>query len=410
MISASDLPLMNNTPQVSRLHIAIIGVRNAGKSSLLNAWTGQDVSIVSDVAGTTTDAVRKAVELPRLGACVLLDTPGFDDTDRQLGHLRIDRMEASVKEADIVILVVGNRVLSDVEREWIGYLRRKGTPWLLVLGKADMDAEAEKTADELGKELKVTAVAVSALHRIGFDKLMESLLQLLPPDFGQESITGNLAKEGDTVLLVMPQDNAAPKGRLILPQVQTIRELLDKRCVVTCCTPDNMRESLDALRKSPNLIITDSQVFTQVFAQKPADSKLTSFSVLFAAYKGDAKVMKQGAESIAHLTDNSHVLIAEACAHVPTGEDIGRVKLPRLLRKRIGEGLRISFVNGRDFPKDLSPYNLVIHCGACMFNRRYVMERIRTSQEQHVPITNYGMAIAFLTGILHQIDMDGVGE
>lgn len=401
---------MTNTPQVSRLHIAIIGVRNAGKSSLLNAWTGQDVSIVSDVAGTTTDAVRKAVELPRLGACVLLDTPGFDDTDRQLGHLRIDRMEASVKEADIVILVVGNRVLSDVEREWIGYLRRKGTPWLLVLGKADLDAEAEKTADELGKELKVTAVAVSALHRTGFDRLMESLLQLLPPDFGQESITGNLAKEGDTVLLVMPQDNAAPKGRLILPQVQTIRELLDKRCIVTCCTPDKMRRSLDALSKSPDLIITDSQVFPQVSALKPTDSKLTSFSVLFAAYKGDAKVMKQGAESIARLTDNSHVLIAEACAHVPTGEDIGRVKLPRLLRKRIGEGLRISFVNGRDFPKDLSPYDLVIHCGACMFNRRYVMERISTSQEQHVPITNYGMAIAFLTGILHKIEMDGVGE
>lgn len=406
MISASDLLLMNNTPQVSRLHIAIIGVRNAGKSSLLNAWTGQDVSIVSDVAGTTTDAVRKAVELPRLGACVLLDTPGFDDTDKQLGHLRIDRMEASLKEADIVILVASSPALSNVEREWIGYLRRKGTPWLLVLGKADLVSEAEKTAEGLGKELKVSAVAVSALCGTGFDKLMESLLQLLPPDFGQETITGNLAKEGDRVILVMPQDNAAPKGRLILPQVQTIRELLDKRCIVTCCTPDKLRVTLDSFRENPDLIITDSQVFPQVFEQKPAGSKLTSFSVLFAAYKGDARVMKQGAESIAHLTETSHILIAEACAHVPTGEDIGRVKLPRLLRKRLGEGLQISFVNGRDFPKDLSPYNLVIHCGACMFNRRYVMERIRTSQEQHVPITNYGMAIAFLTGILHQIDMD----
>lgn len=188
--------------------------------------------------------------------------------------------------------------------------------------------------------------------------------------------------------------------------MQTIRELLDKRCIVTCCTPDKLRETLDSFRENPDLIITDSQVFPQVFEQKPAGSKLTSFSVLFAAYKGDAKVMKQGAESIAHLTENSHILIAEACAHVPTGEDIGRVKLPRLLRKRLGEGLQISFVNGRDFPKDLSPYNLVIHCGACMFNRRYVLERIRTSQEQHVPITNYGMAIAFLTGILQQIDMD----
>ena len=320
--------------------------------------------------------------------------------------LRIDRMEASLKEADIVILVAGSPALSEVEREWIGYLRRKGTPWLLVLGKADLVSEAEKVAEGLGKELKVSAVAVSALRKTGFDKLMESLLQLLPPDFGQETITGNLAKEGDRVILVMPQDNAAPKGRLILPQVQTIRELLDKRCIVTCCTPDKLREALDSFRENPNLIITDSQVFPQVFEQKPAGSKLTSFSVLFAAYKGDAKVMKQGAESIAHLTENSHILIAEACAHVPTGEDIGRVKLPRLLRKRLGEELQISFVNGRDFPKDLSPYNLVIHCGACMFNRRYVLERIRTSQEQHVPITNYGMAIAFLTGILHQIDMD----
>lgn len=406
MISASDLPLMNNTLQVSRLHIAIIGVRNAGKSSMLNAWTGQDVSIVSDVAGTTTDAVRKAVELPRLGACVLLDTPGFDDTDKLLGHLRVERMQDSLKQADIAILVVSNKVLTKDEQEWVDYLKRTGTPWMIVLGKADLISDAEAEAEQLGQTIKVPTVAISALHKTGFDKLMESLLQLLPPDFGHESITGQLAKEGDSVLLVMPQDKEAPKGRLILPQVQTIRELLDKHCIVTCCTPDKLTNALTSLQKNPDLIITDSQVFPQVFEQKPAGSKLTSFSVLFAAYKGDAKVMKQGAESIAHLTEDSHILIAEACAHVPTGEDIGRVKLPRLLRKRLGEGLQISFVNGRDFPKDLSPYNLVIHCGACMFNRRYVLERIRTSQEQHVPITNYGMAIAFLTGILHQIDMD----
>ena len=189
--------------------------------------------------------------------------------------------------------------------------------------------------------------------------------------------------------------------------MQTIRELLDKRCIVSCCTPDKLAAALASFRESPNLIITDSQVFPQVYGQKPADSRLTSFSVLFAAYKGDAVALKQGAESIARLTDRSHVLIAEACAHVPAGEDIGRVKLPRLLRKRVGEGLQVSFVNGRDFPEDLSPYDLVIHCGACMFNRRYVLDRIRSSQSQGVPITNYGMAIAYLTGILHKIDFAG---
>ncbi|WP_308591149.1 [FeFe] hydrogenase H-cluster maturation GTPase HydF [uncultured Prevotella sp.] len=395
---------MENTPQVSRLHIALIGRRNAGKSSLLNAWVGQDVAVVSDVAGTTTDAVRKAVELPGLGACVLLDTPGFDDTDRQLGRLRIERMQTAVEQADIVVVVASGVDLTEEEREWTVSLRRKGTPWMLALGKADTIADAEQEAERMGRELKVPAVAVSAWKRTGLDRLTALLLQLLPPDFGEETITGSLAKEGDRVLLVMPQDKEAPKGRLILPQVQTIRELLDKRCIAVCCTPDKMGEALASFHKSPELIITDSQVFPQVFRQKPADSRLTSFSVLFAAYKGDGRVLRRGAESISLLTEHSRVLIAEACAHVPAGEDIGRVKLPRLLRKRIGEGLQISFVSGRDFPQDLSPYQLVIHCGACMFNRRYVLERIRRAEEQGVPITNYGMAIAHLTGILHQID------
>ena len=396
---------MENTPQVSRLHIALIGLRNAGKSSLLNAWVGQDVAIVSDVAGTTTDTVRKPVELPGLGACLLLDTPGFDDTDRQLGQLRIDRMQASVKQADIVVMVASGPILTEEERQWTDMLKRKGTPWMVVLAKADLLRNADREAEHFAEELKVPAVAVSALRRTGFDRLNEALLQILPPDFGKETITGHLAKEGDRVLLVMPQVKEAPKGRLILPQVQTIRELLDKKCIVSCCTPDKMEQALAAFHKSPELIITDSQVFPQVFGLKPADSKLTSFSVLFAAYKGDAKALRDGAESIARLTEQSHVLIAEACAHVPANEDIGRVKLPRLLRKRIGEGLEISFVNGRDFPQDLSPYQLIIHCGACMFNRRYVLDRIRSAQEQSVPITNYGMAIACLTGILDKIDM-----
>ena len=235
---------MENTPQVSRLHIALIGLRNAGKSSLLNAWLGQDVSVVSSVAGTTTDAVRKAAELPGLGACVIIDTPGFDDTDRQLGHLRVGKMQTAVKQADIVILVAGGPVLTPEEREWASWLRLKKTPWLLALGKADTMEDAEQAADRLSGELAVPAVAVSALRRSGFSRLMQLLLQLLPPDFGKETITGSLAAEGDRVLLVMPQDKEAPKGRLNLPQVQTIRELLDKRCIVSCCTPDKLAAAL----------------------------------------------------------------------------------------------------------------------------------------------------------------------
>lgn len=398
--------VMNTIPQASRLHIGIIGLRNAGKSSLLNALVGQDVSIVSSVAGTTTDSVHKAAELPGLGACVLMDTAGFDDTDGQLGNLRIEQMKTAVRQADMVLLVVNGTELCEKEREWVSRLKQRGIPWMFVLSKTDQLTGVEQAVAKLKKDWQVPAVPVSAVNKSGLNDLLEQLLQLLPADFGKETITGGLAKEGDTVLLVMPQDKEAPKGRLILPQVQTIRELLDKRCVVMCCTPDKLKEALAACRFSPHLIITDSQVFPEVFKLKPSGSKLTSFSVLFAAYKGDARVLKEGAARIAQLTEQSHVLIAEACAHVPAGEDIGRVKLPRLLRKRVGDGLRISFVNGRDFPKDLSPYHLIIHCGACMFNRRYVLDRIRTAEEQQIPITNYGMAIAYLTGILHQIDLE----
>lgn len=392
------------TPQSTRLHIVIIGMRNVGKSSLLNALTGQEVSIVSDVAGTTTDPVVKSVEMPGLGACVFLDTPGFDDVDGHLGELRVERMRKSLKRADLVLFVASGPQPTDEELEWAVHLREFRIPWMVVLGKADRYPDASVPAEELGRKWRVPSLAVSCRLQTGISKLPEMLLQLLPEDYGHETITGNLVKEGDLVLLVMPQDTEAPKGRLILPQVQTLRELLDKRCVALCCTPDKMQETLDSLKRSPDLIITDSQAFASVFKQKPVDSKLTSFSVLFAAYKGDADVMKAGAEFIGQLTEKSRVLIAEACSHVPANEDIGRVKLPGLLRKRVGEGLRIDHVNGLDFPADLSPYQLIIHCGACMFNRRYVLGRIRSAQEQGVPITNYGMAIAYLIGILHQTE------
>lgn len=236
------------------------------------------------------------------------------------------------------------------------------------------------------------------------DRIREAVLGKIPSDFGVQHITGNLVAENDLVLLVMPQDIQAPKGRLILPQVQTIRELLDKKCVVVSCTTDKMQETLQALARAPKLIITDSQVFKTVYEQKPEASRLTSFSVLFAGFKGDIHYFVESAAAIESLTPSSRVLIAEACAHAPLTEDIGRVKLPRLLRNRIGEELQIDMVSGTDFPTDLSPYDLVIHCGACMFNRKYVLHRVEQTKNQQVPMTNYGVALAYLSGILNKIE------
>ena len=244
---------------------------------------------------------------------------------------------------------------------------------------------------------------ISAKEKIGIELIRQAILEKLPSDFGQQSITGELVTENDLVLLVMPQDIQAPKGRLILPQVQTIRELLDKKCLVMTCTTDKFSATLQALARPPKLIITDSQVFKAIYEQKPKESELTSFSVLFAGYKGDIHYYVESAAVIERLTESSRVLIAEACTHAPLSEDIGRVKLPRLLRKRIGENLQIDMVAGTDFPQDLTPYSLVIHCGACMFNRKYVLSRIERAREQHIPMTNYGVAIAFLNGILDQI-------
>ena len=245
---------------------------------------------------------------------------------------------------------------------------------------------------------------VSAKYKTGIDELRAEIIRKQPENYEAKEITGDLAKEGDTVLLVMPQDIQAPKGRLILPQVQTLRELLDKKCVALCTTADKIDEALAALAKPPQLIITDSQVFPLVYSKKPEESKLTSFSILFANYKGDLQHFILGAEAVDKLNENSKVLIAEACTHAPLEEDIGRVKIPALLRRRIGEGLRIDVVAGSDFPDDLSHYDLIIHCGACMFNRKHVLTRVRQAKAQGVPITNYGVVLAKLSGILDQID------
>lgn len=393
---------LTDTPNANRLHIALFGRRNSGKSSLVNALTGQDTALVSDTPGTTTDLVSKAMEMQGIGPCLFIDTPGFDD-EGELGELRVSRTLKAIEKTDIALLLCGDTTFSH-EKEMLALLKEKNIPVIPVLNKIDIRENSDSLATYIEKECKIRPLLVSAKEEIGIEQIRQAILEKLPSDFGQQSITGELTAENDLVLLVMPQDIQAPKGRLILPQVQTIRELLDKKCLVVSCTTDKLTETLQALARPPKLIITDSQVFKAVYEQKPEESKLTSFSVLFAGYKGDIHYYVESAAVIESLTEASRVLIAEACTHAPLTEDIGRVKLPRLLRKRIGEKLQIDIVGGTDFPQELTPYDLIIHCGACMFNRKYVLSRIERAREQHIPMTNYGVAIAYLNGILDQIE------
>ncbi|WP_073342712.1 [FeFe] hydrogenase H-cluster maturation GTPase HydF [Bacteroides congonensis] len=401
---------LTDTPNANRLHIALFGRRNSGKSSLINALTGQDTAIVSNTPGTTTDLVSKAMEVHGIGACLFMDTPGFDD-EGELGEMRIARTLKAIEKTDIALLLCEddsfsceNKKTEQPEHEILKQLKEKNIPVILILNKIDIRKNIDTLAARIELQYNQRPLLVSAKERTGIEEIRQAILEKLPSDFGQQSITGALVAENDLVLLVMPQDIQAPKGRLILPQVQTIRELLDKKCLVMTCTTDKLSETLQALARPPKLIITDSQVFRTVYEQKPEASKLTSFSVLFAGYKGDIHYYVESAAAIESLTESSRVLIAEACTHAPLSEDIGRVKLPRLLRKRIGEKLQIDIVSGTDFPQDLTPYSLVIHCGACMFNRKYVLSRIDRAREQHIPMTNYGVAIAYLNGILNQIE------
>lgn len=392
---------LQDTPRSERLHIGLFGKRNSGKSALLNALTNQEVAVVSSVAGTTTDPVYKSMELHGIGPCVFIDTAGFDD-EGKLGNLRIEQTLRAVERTDIALIVCTD---SNIEQEiqWSNRLKDKKIPIIWILNKSDIleNAEAEMLAIE--QKTGQVPLLVSARLKQGIEPIRQSIQDKMPDESQQTSILGKLVKSGDIIMLVMPQDIQAPKGRLILPQVQTIRELLDRKCIVMSCTTDKLDETLRALANPPQLIITDSQVFKTVYEKKPEATKLTSFSVLFARYKGDIDYFIQGANAIEQLTVSSKVLIAEACTHAPLTEDIGRVKIPRLLRTRIGSGLQIDIVSGTDFPQDLSGYDLIIHCGACMFNRKYVLNRVNSAKEQHIPMTNYGVTIAYLAGILDKI-------
>lgn len=393
---------LQDTPRANRIHIGLFGKRNSGKSSLINALTGQEVAVVSEYAGTTTDPVYKSMEIHGIGPCVFIDTAGLDD-EGELGELRVRQTLRAMDRTDIALLVCTDADVSR-EKQWKDMLAEKNIPVIVLLNKSDLLEDPLATARAIEQQLQQVPLIVSAAHKSNIEDIRRALIGKLPDETMSTGITGRLVKENDVVLLVMPQDIQAPKGRLILPQVQTLRELLDRKCIVSCCATDKLQATLGALVQPPALIITDSQVFKTVYEQKPPESRLTSFSVLFAQYKGDIDYYLEGANAIDRLTEQSRVLIAEACTHAPLTEDIGRVKIPAMLRKRFGQGLTIDIVSGADFPEDLTPYQLVIHCGACMFNRKYVLQRIAQARKQQVPMTNYGVTIAYVQGILDKID------
>ena len=349
--------------------IAFFGAANSGKSTLVNAIAGQTVSLVSELPGTTTDPVRKRMELPKIGPCVLVDTAGYGD-DGELGQRRELLSRSVIDSTDLAVLILSGH---KSDKEWESLLRKSG----------------------------VTVVTVQ--EGTPKDNVLALIIESVPPR-EEKTIVGNLVKEGSVVLLVMPQDSGAPKGRIILPQVQVIRELLDRGCIPHCCTPDSMEGAIKSLRALPDLVITDSQVFARVNASIPHQVPLTSFSILLSSAKGDSETFISGAKAIGYLKPGARVLIAEACTHVPDSEDIGRVKIPGLLKKRV-QGLQVDVAAGNDFPGDLSEYDLIIHCGACVATAALVSSRIRKATLAGVPITNYGMAIAALQGILDRVSI-----
>lgn len=403
---------MNDTPRALRLHIGFFGRCNAGKSSLINAISGQTVVIVSDVAGTTTDPVVKSMEIRGVGACALIDTAGFDDRST-LGDARREQARRAAERSDVAVVVCGAQADYSLEKEWVEMFAERNVPVVLVLGKSDMLVSAEHTARTISDQLGRTPLLVSAASGEGVEALIEALTEAgakIRDVAAERTILGDLVGRGDRVVLVMPQDEQAPAGRIILPQVQTLRELLDRGCVALCCQTDELAHTLASLAEPPQLVVTDSQVFGRVAEVLPEGVALTSFSVLMACYKGDGVAFVEGAKAIDALTEQSRVLIAEACTHAPASEDIGRVKLPRMLRARVGEGLKVDVVGGADFPADLAPYDLVIHCGACMFNRRHVLSRLERATSQGVPMTNYGIAIAHLQGVLPKVVWPSEGD
>jgi len=393
--------MIQSTPKGLRLHIGLFGRRNVGKSSLLNAIVRQNVSIVSEQAGTTTDPVEKPMELLPLGPVLFIDTAGIDD-EGALGALRVQRTLQAIDRADLGIIVAEATGWSHFEDRLVSELRARKIPLIVVFNKDDMAEPNRELLDRLAREAIPTLRTVATSGK-GIADLRQVLLNIAPADFiNNPSILGDIVGAGEMAVLVVPIDKEAPRGRLILPQVQAIRDLLDADAYCIVVKERELRSALERLKQPPKLVVTDSQAFLKVVGDTPREVLLTSFSILFARYKGDLSEMVLGALAIDHLKPHDRILIAEACSHHPIAEDIGRVKIPRWLIQYVGGKLKFSHFQGHDFPDDLSSYKLVIHCGACMMNRREVLTRILRCQQAGVPITNYGLTIAYSLGIFER--------
>ncbi len=391
---------MDTTPLANRVAIGIFGRRNAGKSSLINALTGQEVSLISEVAGTTTDPVHKTMELLPLGPVVFYDTPGLDD-EGDLGRARVERaLEVLRKTQFAVVTVAANEGVTAFERDFLAQLKERGIPALLVFNKTDLRAVPPEELAALQKELGVPAAAVCARTGEGVNRLRELIAQNAKADDDELGLVNDLVPPGGTAVLVVPIDKAAPKGRLILPQQQVIRDLLECDATAVVVKEQELRAALEKLREKPDLVVTDSQAFLKVGADTPPDVPLTSFSILLARQKGDLAEMVKGIGRIASLKEGERVLIAEGCTHHRQSDDIGTVKIPRWIRQMAGGGVEFEWTAGARFPEDLSPYAAVVHCGGCMLNRREMLWRMAQAKRQGVAVTNYGMLIAYVQGIL----------
>jgi [FeFe] hydrogenase H-cluster maturation GTPase HydF len=388
-------------PKSFRLHIGIFGKRNVGKSSILNSLTNQDVSIVSEIAGTTTDPVEKPMELLPLGPVLFIDTAGIDDLGH-LGEKRVAKTMSVFNRTDLGVIVTNFMDWGDYEQQIIDEFTDRAIPFIVVFNKTDLYEENEKIIDRLNSS-KIKFTKTSAIKGTGFTELRQLLLRSAPEDFiDRPGILADLVGPGEAAVLVVPIDKEAPKGRLILPQVQSIRDLLDNDSFCVVVKERELREALSRFNKPPKLVVTDSQAFLKVAADTPREIPLTSFSILFARFQGDLNEMVRGAMSIDKLKTGDNVLIAEACSHHPIGEDIGTVKIPRWLTQYVGGKMQIDNLRGHDFPENISQYKIIIHCGACMWNRREMLSRIMKAREAGVPITNYGLTIAYSLGIFER--------